>query len=203
MALSLLSPQMARILFEDKMDINIQDKFLEYCKFLQTMSLEARLTICELIFCDRENILTTVLVFNDKQTFLSILEKYPEEFNTLESRRYYIDIDSLGTNKVRAYNSENDDLILTGYYLNDGIVYETKKYKRSDSRLTLNIDRYDSNGILISPNEKEIECDIAEWTGPQELIDIAQSNDMFINVMKKIDKNQTYLRLRSRPALNT
>lgn len=190
---------MEHLQFEVKMELSTQNKFIKYCKFLETMTNEARSNICELIFCMRDGIFSTVIVFNNKETFLSVLGDYPPEINLIQARRYYIDIESLGSDKIRIYNCESDNLILTGYYLNNNSVYEIKKYKRTDSPKIINIDRYNANGEIISKNEEEVECDISDWTGPNELVSIAIETNLLINVMKKTNKNQTYLRVRRNP----
>lgn len=182
------------------MDKVILSKFEKYSSLLSTLSDEIKSDICELIFCMRDDKLSTVICLKDKQLFLSLTGAVPTEIHDINSNRYFIDLESISSNYTRIYIDDADNPKLKyGYYVVNGTILEKKIYKNTADRYTLNIDRYDDTNKLISENEVEVECTKDDWFGPSDLVEIAEKYKLKTNFLKKISKPQCYLRLRQMP----
>jgi hypothetical protein len=180
------------------MDNEILEKFKKYSPLIGKLNDEIKSNICELIFCMRDNKLSTVIGLKNKHSFLSLVGVIPFEIHNINSNRYFVDLESIGSSDyMRVYVDDADNSKLKyGYYIVNGILLEKKVYKNTSDRYTLNIDRYDNTNNLISENEVEVECTKDDWFGPRGLIEISEKYKLKTNFLKKISKSQCYLRVR-------
>ena len=180
------------------MKIETINALATYCPALNNLTDEFKSTISELIFCHRSGRFSVVICSNSKDDFLDLVGNMPDEIKKTNVSRYAVDLHSMETDTVRIYLGSNDTGVsIVGYNIDkEGAIIEKKIYKRTDDRKTLNIDRYNDAGILISPDEVEIECGERDWTGPVEIVSVAKSHDLNMIFLKKVAKNQSYVRLR-------
>ena len=184
--------------------MNIEN-FYEIDENLQNLDEQIKDSIIELGFSIRESGESICLVLNSFDAFSMLVGKVPEKITNdyleQKSTKFYIELDSLNTDKVRMYtNMRNMSIELMGYYVNDGIIYETKVYEYTDD-ITSNIKRYDSNLNLIDDSEFDTVVNLDEWTGSQRIIDIAIENNYSIKCIKKNIKNQVYLLVKDNKVL--
>lgn len=169
----------------------------------KSLSDEILTNITELIYSYREGAETVCAVTEDLDTFEALVGTVPEVIRNTQTYRYFVDLESLGTNKVRMYtDSPEQDESLYGYYIDsDGDVTEKKIYRKNGSAGLL-IDRYDASGTLISSDQPEAECDRSGWTGREWLADkveeIAEANNFAVIYLRKGNKNQCYIRVAAR-----
>ena len=163
---------------------------------LKSLSSEIKNNIIEIIFAYRQGIETITLGF-ESADFVSKLTNYlPSDFYE-KTRKYGIDFESIGSDKVRLYKTlDTPTEFLKGYYINNNKVIETKIYKRSEQRGLILIDRYDEKGNIISENEVEVRATAEEWKGSALIAKIAEANNFFVNYLRKRDKDQCYARVR-------
>lgn len=176
---------------------NIVTVYEKEYKILNRLPQNLKLSIKELIFSYRNGKETICAVFNNKDPLLDLLGNLPEKIMNTNVDTYGVDLESIGTDQVRVYHScKEKDKMLMGYYIKDNKIDEYKIYKRTDDRSTILIDRYNSNGELISANEKEIRTERSEWPGSKTILKLADSNGFYTNFLKKVNKDQFYARVR-------
>ena len=193
--------------------MNIDD-FAGYSSALDALSSVAKDSIVELIWSIRGrgkpepkgkpgpkgkpepkgNSLTTTVcvVVLSLEDLERICGTVPSEVSEGFGRRYFVDLESMGTNYARFYVDRKDKYIIWGYVYDNGTLIETKKYKRNGNGI-LNLDRYDAFGILKSGNEVEKEVPIKAWRGDKELLRAAEKYDV-ICLLKPLSKHN-YLRV--------
>lgn len=153
--------------------------------------------IVQLIFSYRDSVESVWLAFESFEVFSKLVglvpEKIKQDYESGKATKFYVDLESLNTNKVRLYtNYKEKDVQLVGYYVNNGQIYETKIYQ--DISLTaVIIKRYDSEMNLIDDQETENAVGLCEWSGNKEIIDISLEHSLNIKCLKKTIKNQNYL----------
>lgn len=154
----------------------------------------------ELIWSYRVNSLSVCWVTEDLDAFIEVLGgSAPEVITNSQSRRYFVDLESLDADVVRLYiDSPEGDEVLIGYYFTSlssaANPTEYKLYKRL-SPTSLNVERYSSSGDLIS-NEGEVQTDIkSDWAGPSGLLDVCSEQPGTVRILKKTTKDQSYLRV--------
>lgn len=155
----------------------------------------------ELIWSYRSGSLSVCWVTEDLETFIEVLGgSAPEVVTNNQSSRYAVDLESLDDDTVRLYiDSPEDDEVLIGYYFpylsQAAEPSEYKIYKRAGGK-GVAIDRYTGSGSLISSDEGEVQTDAKEdWRGPVPLYDICVGQPGTLRVLKKTQKDQSYLRL--------
>lgn len=174
------------------MDISI---FKGFSSRLDLVPAKVHDDISELIFSQRQNVFSVCIVFNKLSSLYAVTTNIPSVIVDGSYNSYAVDLESLDTDEVRFYvrpkNSPSIEVI--GYLADvEGNIIQKKIYKVSGKN-TLDIDRYDASGALISPNEPEGRCSEQEWLGPKLLVDIARDNGLRTFFLKKFSKNQTYL----------
>ena len=153
----------------------------------------------EIIYSCRDGVTTLCLVLEDKEIFRSVVGTIPPEIENAETYRYFVDYESLGTDLQRLYiDSPVENHSIIGYSYNSSFeLIESKNYKRHGDGLL--IDRYDSSGNLVSPDEGEVPCEKLEWTGDPDLPNYleadAKAHGFAVIYLKKTTKNQTYIRV--------
>ena len=187
--------ELGRIKTSHQKKINI-NKFAGFSKELDNLSASIKDQIDSLIFTMREDIFSVNVIFRSKEPLEQILGfSLPHDLIKETSDRFFIDLESVNTNKIRVYvDNKEKNICGYGYYLNPlGEVLITKIYKKHSDKNRVMVDRYSHVGNIISRDEPEISCDKTKWTGPAKLVDIAAANNYFYHFMMKEDKNQVYL----------
>ncbi len=176
------------------------EHFYEINDSLIGLSDQVKNSVIELGFSIRESGESICLVLNSFDAFSTLVEKVPEKIHNdyleKKSTKFYVELESLNTDKVRLYtNYSGGGIDLMGYYSNDGVIYETKIYRFVD-RNTARVERYDSNLNLIDNNDVDSIVSLDEWTGSKRIIEIANEKNYAIFCGKKMPKNQVYLLVR-------
>lgn len=177
------------------------DAFVGYSAALDDMPDHIAQKTTELVWSYRDGVLSLCWVTEDLDAFIEYLGgSVPQVITNAYSRRYAVDLESIGTDKIRLYiDSPNDGEVLIGYYFDslasDAVAYEYKIYKR-DGRNAVLVDRYNSEGVLISSDEGEVMTNvITDWKGPSALLAICQAQPQELRILKKVSKDQSYLRI--------
>lgn len=154
----------------------------------------------ELIWSCRNGELSVCWVTEDLDTFIAVLGgSAPEVATNNKSSRYAVDLESLDGDVVRIYiDSPEEDEVLIGYSFNylsvNATPTEYKLYKRL-TKTSLNVERYTPAGDLIS-TEGEAQTNVrSDWSGPVGLLDICEAQPGIVRIIKKTQKDQSYLRL--------
>jgi hypothetical protein len=173
------------------------DLFYAVNKNLSKLDKTTQNAIIELIFSFRDSKESVCVVFTSYEVFTNLIGNVPrkisEDYKSGKSTKFYVDLESLNTNKVRLYTNHKDSGIqLIGYYVNDGSIYETKIYHDIDDK-SLYIKRYNAEMELIDDKETETIGNLSDWAGNKDIIDIALRNSLQIKCIKKKIKNQNYL----------
>jgi len=173
------------------------DIFNEMNENLAKLDRSIKDEIHQLIFSFRDSIESVCVVLKSFEAFTKLVvdvpEKIVEDYESGKATRFYVDLESLNTNKVRLYTDyRQNNIQLVGYYVDNGQIYETKIY-HDTGPTSMIIERYDSEMNLIDDTETENVVELTEWSGNKEIIDIALNNSLMIKCLKKMNKNQNYL----------
>ena len=170
-------------------------KFANYSSCLNTMSFTLYPSVKELIFCQRQDNLSVCVVFDSIGSLKDIIGNVPSELQSANTERYFVDLESIGTSKLRLYcDGQADDEMLRSYaYNRSKQLIESKIYKRSTGQYPILIDRYNASGEKISSDEPEESGNSSFWTGPSEIIDTASGHDVIY--LRKVNKDQCYMRI--------
>lgn len=172
--------------------------FSGFSQRLDNLSYEIKNLITEIIFTKRNDVISVTVVFPKREPVEELVSfQIPIELLRYNSKRFGVDLESIGSNKVRLYVDDPFDRLVSiyGYYLDSfGTIYEKKVYKRN-GKTSILIDRYDSNDVLISENEEEVSCTSKDWKGPLSLAKAANINGYETVFIRKKDKDQCYLRV--------
>lgn len=176
------------------MNVDIFDGINENLDNLDKMTKDA---IVQLGFSFRESVESVCVVFESFDIFSELVGVVPykivQDYESGKASKFYVDLESLNTNKVRLYtNYKEAGYQLVGYYVDAGIIYETKIYN-DISPTAVVIWRYDSEMNLIDGQETEDRVELSEWSGNKEIIDIALRNSLNVVCIKKEIKDQNYL----------
>lgn len=172
--------------------------FEPFFQSLRDLPFYATLAATELIISERDGDLSVCYVTDDLFTFIKLVGNVPQSIREADTERYFVDLESIGTNKVRLYTDGDSDRdeALHGYYVNNGRVEQKKRYKRNGTGNIL-IDRYNANDQKISSDEPETQGDRSLWTGPSEIADAAEaiSDTYSVVYLAKSNKPQCYIRV--------
>jgi hypothetical protein len=176
------------------MDVDIFDIVNENLAKLDKTTKDA---IIELIFSFRESVESVWVVFESFDTFSTLVgnvpEKIKQDYESGKSTKFYVDLESLNTNKVELYtNYKESGVQLVGYCVDAGTIYETEIYYDTSTTSVL-IKRYDSEMNLLDDQETGYIVDLNEWSGSKDVVDIALKNSLNIKCIKKAIKNQNLL----------
>lgn len=176
---------------------NIVSVYEKEYKILKDLPACIKSSIKELIFSYRDGKETICAVFNNKNAILELLGKLPDIILNTNVDTYGVDLESIGTDKLRIYHTSTDkDKMLIGYYIKNDSIFEYKIYKRTNDRALTLIDRYNANYELISENEREIRAERSDWKGSRKIFDMADANNFYTNLLMKSNKDQCYVRVR-------
>ena len=182
------------------MPINV-DAFKGYSAALDQLPYHAHDATSELVWSYRYGEVTLCWVTEDLPAFIEVIGgSIPEVLTLTGSSRYGVDLESLGSNKIRMYiDSPNAGEVLLGYYfssLADEAVPSEYKIYTTVSKTEVSISRYTGSGDLISDGEGEVQVDVpTSWSGPKELLDLCEAQTGIVRILKKVSKDQSYLRL--------
>jgi hypothetical protein len=183
------------------MDLNV-NAYAGHSAALDALSDTIKASLTELIFTVRDGLLTCCVVTDNVDDFRAILGgTVPNLLSLAPTARYAVDLESIGTDKVRLYiDSPYEDQILIGYYFTsvdeEANPYEFKVYKKVPTdKNTVLVDRFNPVGDLISSGEPEKSVDVSQWKGPVAILNTAKSQGRTIVCLKKTMKNQSYLRI--------
>ena len=167
-----------------------------YFNELRYLPLAVKNDVRELVFSYRKGVESICLVLASVETLTLLVPNLPKDFFTNTYYRYAVDLDSVNNEIIRVYRDDST-YVLVGYYIDSsGSVIETKHYKRSTNKNEICIDRYDSDNNLISADEKEISSTEDQWKGQQLVTLIAKQHNFNTIYLKKVDKDQCYVRVR-------
>jgi len=179
------------------MSISLFKKFSPALEIIDGLIPDDNVT--DILFADREGVVTAHIGVKTLEDIEAIIgDSLPEEIRSIDAKRYGVDLDTIGTSSLRLYvdNREPADIALYGYYLDEDLnVLQTKVYKKADEKTTLYVDRYDAEGNLLQEDDPEVETDEIDWTGSTEIAEIAKENGMPIVYLRKLNRNQVYLRI--------
>lgn len=179
--------------------MSLTSRFLPHSSLLQAMDFRLHGGISELVFACRDGDVSLCVVFSKAMSLRGLIGELPAEIEQAESSRYAVDLESIGTDKLRLYvDGQEDGEVLRGFYFNsNGRMTVLKKYNRTDDKTIISIDRYDGAGTLIGADEPESASDSSCWTGPQDILDAALDAQQDHNVifLSKGDKLQSYIRI--------
>ena len=146
-----------------------------------------------IIFSYRLGVETVAITFSDRSILEELAGAYTK--NIPQGSMYYLDLDSIGTDKVRIWVDKRDeDICLYSYYVDQGgSVYEKKEYRFEDGTNNLLIDRFDAQGILLSADEPEAVAESTDWKGDPSIIPIIEEHNLRVRYMKKLLKDQNYV----------
>lgn len=179
--------------------MNIIKPFTQYSSALESMNFLIQPYIEELVISYRSGSLTMCVVTDDLDIFRNVVPNPPAEIANAVTRRYAVDLESIGTDQQRMYvDSQESAEAGIGYYFNaQGVATQKKIYKKLEPG-RLGIDRYDIDGTLISSEEPEVVCTREDWGGDDAIADSAEAirNDVSnVIYMKKENIDQSYIRV--------
>lgn len=164
---------------------------------LSNLGSEVLEDITGVVFSCRDGVDTVCAVTSSISTLSSIMGDVPSVIQEAVTGRYFVDLASLGSNKVRLYvDSDRANEMIVGYYFSsDNEMLIEKRYKKpsEDSPLLCPVDRYDASGRLISANEPEAVSDRSCWTGSASWADAADSSPYIVRYTHKLSKPQSYI----------
>lgn len=152
--------------------------------------------VIELIFSYRNGVESICLFVTSVDVLSLLVKNLPDDFIQKKYYRYAVDLESIGTDKIRVYR-DDDNCSLVGHYIDCyGNILETKHYVLDREVHELTIYRYDSNKNLISSDEKEIVTAEDSWKGSPLAILLAKQYNLHTIYLKKVNKDQCYIRVR-------
>ena len=167
---------------------------------LDGLSDDIKNQLTEVIHSWRDNIESVCVVTESLDCLNSLLSNnVPSHILEATTRRYGVDLESIGTDNLRLYTDGSDKNIdIVGFKYNSNLdLVEKKIYKRGEG-VTL-IDKYNASNELISSNETEFLIPKTDFLGRAELADrmeqVANDNNYSIKFLKKGNSNQSYIRV--------
>lgn len=179
--------------------MSLVSRFSPHSSTLAAMDFTLHSNISELVFSCRDGVTSLCVVFSSKMSLRALLGNLPDEIEQADGSRFAVDLESIGTDKVRIYvDGQADGEVIRGFYFNSSNrMTILKEYKRTDVKTEVAIDRYDATGALVSTDEPEVASDSSCWTGSQEILDAATDamQDHNVIFLRKCDKDQSYIRI--------
>lgn len=164
---------------------------------LSNLSSKVLDDITGIVFSCRNGIDTVCVVTPSISTLSDIMGDVPLVIQKAVTGRYFVDLASLGSDRVRLYvDSEKPNEMIVGYYFSpDNEMLIEKRYKKPSeaSPLLCPVDRYDPSGRLISANEPEVVSDRSSWTGSSTWADAADGSPYTVRYTHKLSKPQSYI----------
>lgn len=156
--------------------------------------------IGEIIYSVRDGEFSVCVVASRLDTLEKIIGEAPELIRLSVTKRYAVDLESIGTDILRLYtDGEEPGVVIYGYYFDSSRrMLQRKNYKKVKPG-ELSVDRYDGDGVLISPGEPEKQGDSSCWLGDKDFAaqveQEASANGYVVRYTYKGNKSQSYLRV--------
>tara|TARA_B100000085_G_C18265627_1_gene399911 strand:- start:35 stop:577 length:543 start_codon:yes stop_codon:yes gene_type:complete len=153
----------------------------------------------EFIYCFRDGVESVCLVTHDRDVLTDVCGTVPNDVYNADTRRYAVDLSTVGTNSVKMYvDSPESGEVLTGYHFSsEGAILQKKTYRRNGDNILL--DRYNPNNSVISEGELETICAKSDWGGSSSLADsiesVASEHNFKVIYLKRAASNQSYIRV--------
>ena len=152
--------------------------------------------ISQIILSYRDGVSSVCVIFRSLNALSQIIADIPVEIQEASTLRYFVDLSSVGTDKVRFYvdSPSKEESIIGFYFDKNNKMIEKKHYKKDikDKNL-LFIDRYNADGALISADEPEKQSDRTCWQGLTEWADLADASPYDVIYLHKVNKIQSYI----------
>ena len=154
----------------------------------------------ELIYTLRDGVLSVCVVVSKLETLAKIIGKVPTLIQSAVTKRYAVDLQSIGTDILRLYiDGAEPGVVIYGYYFDPSLnMLQKKVYKKMDPG-KIAIDRYNGNGVLISSDEPEAKGDRSCWLGDKDFAlrveQEASAHGYAARYTYKEGKPQSYLRV--------
>jgi hypothetical protein len=156
--------------------------------------------IGEVIYTIRDGSLSVCVVASKLETLAKIIGKVPDLIKSAVTKRYAVDLQSIGTDILRLYiDGSEPGVVIHGYYFDPSRKMLQKKNYKKVKPGELAVDRYDSDGVLVSSNEPEKQGDSSCWLGDKDFSArveheaLAHGHD--VRYTYKGNKSQSYLRV--------
>lgn len=156
--------------------------------------------IVEVIYTMRDGVFSVCVVMTKLDTLAKLMGAVPDLVQNAATNRYFVDLQSIGTDTIRLYTDASEpEVVIYGYYFNTSLEMLQKKTYKKVRPGELAVDRYNGDGVLISPNEPEKQGDSSCWLGDKEFAarveHEANAHGYAIRYTYKQEKPQSYLRV--------
>jgi hypothetical protein len=156
--------------------------------------------IGEVIYTMRSGVFSVCVVVSKLETLAKLIGTVPDLINAATTKRYFVDLQSIGTDTLRLYtDAPEPDVVIYGYYFYPPHEMLQKKVYKKVGRGQLAVDRYNGNGILISAAEPERQGDSSCWLGDKDFAarveQEASAHGYMVLYTHKEEKPQSYLRV--------
>jgi hypothetical protein len=156
--------------------------------------------IGEVIYTMRDEEFSVCVVASRLKTLKKIIGKVPDIIQSATTKRYAVDLQSIGTDILRLYTDGSEPgVVINGYYFDPSLKMLQKKTYKKVKPGELAVDRYNGDGVLISPSEPEKQGDSSCWLGDKDFAArveqeaLAHGHD--VRYTYKGNKSQSYLRV--------
>jgi hypothetical protein len=169
-------------------------------KSTAALPLDVLEDIGEVIYTMRDGMFSVCVVMSKLETLTKLIGTVPDLIRDSITGRYFVDLQSIGTDTLRLYTDAMEPgVVIYGYYFDPSLKMLQKKNYKKVSPGELAVDRYDSNGVLVSSNEPEKQGDFSCWLGDKDFAarveHEANANGHDVRYTYKQEKLQSYLRV--------
>ena len=156
--------------------------------------------IGEVIYTMRDGELSVCVVASKLETLARIIGEVPDPVRSAVTKRYAIDLQSIGTDILRLYiDGSEPGVVIHGYYFDPSLKMLQKKNYKKVKPGELAVDRYDGDGVLVSANEPEKQGNSSCWLGDKDFAarveQEASVHGHSVRYTYKQEKPQSYLRV--------
>jgi len=169
-------------------------------KSTAALPLDVLEDIVEVIYTMREEMFSVCVVMSKLETLVKLIGTVPDLIRDAVTKRYFVDLQSIGTDTLRLYtDGAEPGVVIHGYYFGPSLKMLQKKNYKKVKPGELAVDRYDSDGVLVSSNEPEKQGDSSCWLGDKDFAaqveQEASANGYVVRYTYKGNKSQSYLRV--------
>lgn len=156
--------------------------------------------IGEVIYTIRDGALSVCVVASKLETLARIIGEVPDPVRTAVTKRYAVDLQSIGTDILRLYvDGAEPGVVIHGYYFDPSLKMLQKKNYKKVKPGELSVDRYNGDGVLISADEPEKQGSASCWLGDKDFAarieQEASAHGHAVRYTYKGNKSQSYLRV--------
>ena len=170
--------------------------FSSYHSSLTALSPSVLDNVKQVILSYRDGVESVCVIVPTLDILTEIVGTVPSEVQEAITLRYFVDLSSVGTDKLRLYvDSPDPAATIIGFYFDsNNALVEKKIYKKDPEDIkALFVDRYNALGELISADEPEYQSDRTSWLGNTEWADLAEASPYEIRYLFKGAKPQSYI----------